>query len=291
MQAQRIQKKLPAALAALVPALLGLSAATVQNTAPPAAPAPELPSARAIIDRFSEVTGGKALVEKTSSMHMKGTIDLESMGMKGEFERFSAKPSKQLIKQSLGSFGTTVIGYDGEVGWMTSPMLGTLLLEGTEQFQTVMQSAYDVGLMPAEDYEKLEVQGREMFEGVDCYKVLAVYKAPADPEEAKATEKVRTSTAWYAVESGLQIGTKGTGVQAGMEIPTMMTLADYKKFGDYTFPARMVQEGMGVKVAIILDKVEYDQVDPKVFEVPESVRALLKDAKEPVPAGSGSGGG
>jgi hypothetical protein len=278
-------------LACLAPAVLGASAAaTAQGNAPQTAPAAEkLPAARAVIDRFAEVTNGKAQVENTSSIRLKGTLTLESMGMKGDFERLSAKPDKMLLKSSLGGMGTTLIGYDGKVAWMESPMLGgSQLLEGTELVGTLMQASYDATLMPDREYEKLEVVAREPFEGKDCYKVLAVYRAPADPAEAKASEAVRTSYSWFDVESGLQLGSKGTQAQAGSEIEVTSIHGDYKKFGDYTFPARMTQEISGMKVLITLDTVEYDKVDPKTFDLPEGVRALLKDdAKAPVPAGSG----
>ena len=277
-------------LASLAPAFLGGSAAALQVSAPkPAAAAEELPTARAVIDRFSEVTGGKALVENTTSMHLKGTLSLEAMGMKGEFERLSAKPDKMLIKSSLGGMGSTLIGYDGKVAWMDNAMLGgPQILEGSELMGTLMQASYDSGLMTDREYEKLEVQAREPFEGQDCYKVLAVYRAPADPEEAKATEKVRTSLSWFDVASGLQIGSQSTQAQAGSEISVTSVNADYKKFGDYTFPSSMTQEVSGMKVVVTLTSVEYDKVDPKAFDLPAGVQALLTDgAKQPVPAGAG----
>jgi hypothetical protein len=48
---------------------------------------------------------------------------------------------------------------------------------------------------------------------------------------------------------------------------------------------------MGQKVSVVVNSVEFDKVDPKVFELPPEVQALLKDAKAPVSAGSGTGGG
>ena len=49
----------------------------------------------------------------------------------------------------------------------------------------------------------------------------------------------------------------------------------------------MTQEVSGMKVVVTLNSVEYDKVDPKTFDLPAGVQALLQeDAKQPVPAGS-----
>ena len=231
------------------------------------------------------------MVEKTSSVHVNLTIKVEGIGLSGDVDQYRAKPAKSFEKAVIGSIGTINTGFDGEVAWIMSPMAGTSVLDGKERFQTVMQAEYDNVLMKPERYEKLEVQGREKFEGKDCYKLLSVYKAPADPEEAKATEKVRTATLWFDVESGLLIAQKATGAQQGMEIPTTTVFSDYKRFGDYTMAAKATQEQMGQTVSVVLNSVEYDKVDPKLFELPPEVRALLKDEKAPVSAGSGGGTG
>ncbi len=291
MQHPRLHRKLPVALATLaVPALLGLSYARAQDAPPPAAPA-ELPTARAVVDRYVEVTGAKAMVEKTSSMHVNLTIKIEGIGLSGDVDQYRAKPAKSFEKAVIGSIGTVNTGYDGEVAWVMSAMTGSTVLEGKERFQAVMQAEYDSVLMRPDRYDKLELQGREKFEGKDCYKVLSVYKAPADPEEAKATEKVRTATMWFDVDSGLLIGQKATGAQQGMEIPTTTVFTDYQRYGEYTMAAKATQEQMGQKVSVVVNSVEFDKVDPKVFELPPEVQALLKDAKAPVSAGSGTGGG
>jgi len=291
MHTQRIHRNLYAALAAAVPAFLGLSVAPAQDTAPPAAQAEKLPSAREVIDRHIAAIGAKDMVEKTTSSHMKGSIVIEGIGLKGTFERFSAKPDKKFEKSTMDGVGDTQGGFDGQVAWTVHPMMGTMVMEGAERFQTAMDADYDSVLMPAEDYEKLEVQGREKFEGRDCYKLLAVYRAPADPQEAKDTEKVRTTTSWFDVETGYQAGVKVTAAQGGMQVPMTIVFADYKKFGDYSLPAKTTMDVPGAKVVITTTEVVYDQVDPKVFELPEGVRALIKDAKAPVSAGSGGGGG
>ena len=124
MQPKLKMKKLTA-LAALVPALLGWSAAPVQNTPPPAKPAAEQPTGREIVDRFVKVTGTDALVEKTSSIYVSGKV--EAMGMKGSFERYAAKPTMSLMKMSMEGLGATAVGFDGTTAWMTNPMLSPMV--------------------------------------------------------------------------------------------------------------------------------------------------------------------
>ncbi len=265
-------------------ALAPAHAVAVQDATPVEAAA-ALPTGAEILKRFASVCGAHALVEKTSSISQFGKIKLETMNIEGTMERHGTKPSTLFLKMDVGAAGVTQIGYDGRVAWMHQPMLGYQVFDGVELFTTAMQAGYGAEFLPVEDYEKLEVQGKETFHEHTCYKVLLVYKAPADPALAKETEKVRTSTGWFDVDTGLLIGQSGTQASQGTEVAVTSIYSDYKAFGETTFATRMTQEVMSMKVVLTLDRVEYDKVDPKVFELPAAVRALLAEP-EPVPEGA-----
>jgi hypothetical protein len=50
----------------------------------------------------------------------------------------------------------------------------------------------------------------------------------------------------------------------------------YKKFGPLTQATVLTQKIMGVEQKITIDAVEYDKVDPSVFEPPAPIKALIK---------------
>ena len=91
----------------VVAAALALGAATAH-----AAP----PTARDFIDRYVEVTGGRAALEADTALHIRGRVT--DAGMKGTFEIWTCSPARALRIERVGSLRTKQ-GIDGEVGWRT----------------------------------------------------------------------------------------------------------------------------------------------------------------------------
>ena len=50
----------------------------------------------------------------------------------------------------------------------------------------------------------------------------------------------------------------------------------YKKFGKVMQPTLLTTKAMGVDQRIALDTIEYDTVQPSVFEAPAAIKALIK---------------
>src|SRR5262245_40449916 len=59
-----------------------------------AKPAAGLPTADAIIDKYISAVGGKEAVMKHTSRTMKGSFEIEAMGMTGTVQIFSKAPNK-----------------------------------------------------------------------------------------------------------------------------------------------------------------------------------------------------
>jgi hypothetical protein len=51
---------------------------------------------------------------------------------------------------------------------------------------------------------------------------------------------------------------------------------DYRRFGDLMFAATSKVTAMNVQQVIAIASVEYDKVDPAVFEPPAAIKALIK---------------
>jgi hypothetical protein len=52
--------------------------------------------------------------------------------------------------------------------------------------------------------------------------------------------------------------------------------ADYKPFGKVLYPTRLTSTAMGVQQVLTVSGVEFDKVDPSVFEPPATIKALIK---------------
>ena len=273
MQAKRTLTLLPLTLVPLI--AVSVAPAAVQDEAAREAATEALPSARSVIDRFAEVTNMSGLVEKTKSYKATGKIAVEAMGMEGAFTSYAAKPSMTLQVFDLG-MGESSMGFDGETAWMIQPMMGELILDGESRIGVIASASYDAGLMPAKMYDKLEVVGKETFEGEECFKLHSVYKAPEDEKLAKKSLKVRTQDSWYSVESGLLVGREGTQAAPTGSMVMRTVMSDYKKFGDYMHPSKTMVEQMGMEIMVTIDAVEYDKVEREMFNLPLAIAAQLE---------------
>jgi hypothetical protein len=74
----------------------------------------------------------------------------------------------------------------------------------------------------------------------------------------------------------LKIGTTGSreGPMGPMNITVSQT--DYKKFGDVMVPTTIKQSVSGVSNVITITSMEFDNVPPTTFDVPERIKALIK---------------
>jgi hypothetical protein len=54
------------------------------------------------------------------------------------------------------------------------------------------------------------------------------------------------------------------------------TLKDYKKYGPLLQPSVLKQTAMGTDLTTTVTSVEFDGVDPSVFDLPAQIKALIK---------------
>lgn len=252
-----------------------------------AAATAELPEARSIIDRFLEVTKTRKALAEHSSRKAKGTVEILGMGMKGTFELMQARPSSLLMVMEMPAVGKVRQGYDGEVAWTSNPMMGPSLIEGPTLASLQLQADFDAVLHEAEDYEVLETVGRTDFEGTDCYRVRAVAK-PVEGIEGY-TEKLRESFEYYAVDSGLFLGSESVQATDMGEIKIKTTLSDYVEVGGVLSPKTSIQDMGMQKLKLVTDGFEWDVVPEDTFALPAEIAALV-EASTPKEAAAKSGG-
>lgn len=256
--------------AALVVVLLagGVEPLAAQATtqAPPAqAVKPEaLPDARTIIDRYVAAIGGRDAMRSYASSHVRGRIEMPANGLSGPFEMLAARPNLSLMRMTLTGVGDMQEGFDGKVGWMWSPLTGPMLTEGAQLEQKKFDSDFYGDLKDPSRYRSITTVERTTFDGRECYKVRLVNHAGVEDIE------------FYEVESGLKAGGQMSRESPMGTMTSTFTQRDYRKFGKLLHPATQKLTVMGVDQILTIESIEYDTVDPKVFELPEPIKALIK---------------
>lgn len=254
-----------------------ISAAPLAAQVPQAPPAPKsqgkpappaaqeaLPAARQIIDRHIAAIGGRQAITAHTSSHATGTVSIPSAGLSGPLEVFAARPEKTLLKMSLGGVGEVQEGFDGKVGWSISAMTGPTLLQGRQLEQKQFDSDFYGELHAPERYQSMTTVEKATFEGRPCYKVRLVPRGGGEDFE------------FYDVETGLKAGSITTRDTAMGSFTGTTVETDYRRFGNIMQATTIKQTVMGIQQVITLETVEYDKVDPAVFDPPAPIKALIK---------------
>ena len=240
-----------------------LAAATVTAVLHAQAPG-ALPEAKGIIDRHVEAVGGRAVIKARQSVKATGTMSIAANGMSGAIEIYSMRPNKQLVKMTLGGVGDVLEGFDGTHAWSLNPMSGPRLLTGDEATQRALDADFDTNLDPGAKYTSLKTLEKTTFDGRDCYKVSLVRKDGVEDIE------------FYDVKTGLKAGSINTRKNEMGTLQITSTFNDYKQFGPMLQPTLLKQSAMGAEIVTTITGVEFDKVDPSVFDLPAQIKALIK---------------
>ncbi len=241
-----------------------LSALALAGVLPVVTSAQALPDGKAIVAKHVAAIGGRAAMDKHSSLHITGTFTMAAMGIEGPVHMYRAKPNKFLQQITIGSFGEAVQGFDGTTAWAIQPGQGAMILSGEMLDQAKSQGDFFSDFPDLSKYTAVETLALEDFEGRKCYKVKLV--------KAGGAETIQ----YFDAETGLAAGAiRSTETQMGkMEITIVM--ADYKDQGGVKMPTRIVQKTPQGDVALVFATYEWDKVEATVFDMPADVKALIK---------------
>jgi zinc protease len=253
-------RAMKAMMAALFCAPMYAQAPSPAKTSAPAA----LPDAREIINRHVKAIGGRAAVLGIKSIHGTGTLAVPSNGMTGTIDLYSAAPNLQSIKITVQGIGEIQDGFDGRHGWSLSAITGPMLKVGKELDQAKLDADFFSELRDPKTYPTVKTLEKVTFDGRPCYKVSLSRIDGANDID------------YYDVATGLRAGSEGTRETPIGPISQTTIERDYKKFGPLMQATAMTQKANGVEQKITLASVEYDTVDPSVFEPPPPIKALLK---------------
>jgi zinc protease len=228
-----------------------------------------LPKAETILDRYVEVTGGKAAYEKHKTELGTGTMTFTAQGLKGSISRYAAAPNQAYAVIELEGIGKIEQGTSGDVAWEKSAIMGPRVKSGEEKTQALRESIFNEPIRWRETFLKAETVGRETVEGEDCYKVVLT------PKEGKP------ETSYYSKKSGLIVKSEIMAVTQMGEMNVEMVVSAYKEFDGVKVPTRMLQRAAGQEFVIAIDNVKYNESLPADrFEPPTEIKALLNKPAE-----------
>src|SRR5262245_42442604 len=228
-----------------------------------AASAVDLPDARTLVDRHVKAIGGREAILAHKSMHAIGTLSVTASGISGPVEIFGAAPNRVLVKTSVPGIGDIVDAYNGTHAWTISPMTGPTLKTGKELEQTKLDADFYSELRDPKKYTMRTIE-KTTFDGRECYKVSV--------KRIDGSEDFD----FYEVASGLRAGSVNTRETQMGTMTVSNVEGGYKKFGSLTQATVLTQKVMGIEQKITLESVEYDKVNPSVFEPPAAIKALIK---------------
>ena len=237
-------------------------AGRIRALAVPAFAADEpLPAAAAILDRYVEVTGGKAAYEKQKTDIETGKVEFAALGLKGTLISYCGRTRQIVLRIESGRGGESG-AWASTAAWhgRTTPFPGRTSRPARSRVQALRDARINSTYHWRELYSKAETTGAEIVEGEDCYKVLLT-PAEGNPE-----------TMYFGKKSGLLKKTTLIATSQQGDIPAELIASEYREFGGILMPAKVTRKAAGQEFTITIDDVKVNQ------EIPAgAVRAAGRD--------------
>ncbi len=214
----------------------------------------QMPSVQQVFDKFATAIGGREAWAKVQGRSDKGTADITFAGISGSYERHSGAPNKMRMIIDLG-MAKVDQGFDGTVGWAVQPM-GAATRMTPDQEKTLAE-AIQVGnaFLDVSRFSKSSVDAKEMFDGVECYKLTIVSKGGEERTE------------FFEVESGLRRG----AITKSPVGDQKSTFRDYKEFDGKKVATKVIQSTPQGDVILTTAEVSFALPDPSLFKAPDGI--------------------
>lgn len=238
----------------------GDAAVTVQSAA-----AQDLPSGRAVIDKFVQAIGGAEAVKAQKARRIRGRLEMPGQGISGDLEIVTAPPNRFMMQLVIPAIGEVRQGYDGETGWLVHPALGPMVMEGRMLEQLRQQADMHSPLYPERFIKAVETVERTEFGGRECFKVKVV------------TQWDEEYFDFFDVADGLLVGTIRTQASAMGDLQATSNYGDYREMDGLLVPTRTEVETLGMKQILTISEIVSAELGAADFALPAEIEALLPD--------------
>jgi hypothetical protein len=222
-----------------------------------------LPSAKSLLEKHDAAVGGRAAMDKHSSVHATVSLSIAVAGISGTMEEYHAKPNLYYSKQSFA--GQEIMsGFDGKTAWAIAPGAGAQVLDSAQTTALKAQADFFGDYYDPSRIKSAETLEIDDFNGQRCYKVKIVHK-----DDSVAIIYLDSAT-------GLRAGQTETTKMGAQEMERTMVMSDYKDFGGVKMPTKRIIKLPMAEVVGEITAIEFDDVDATTFALPDAVKALVK---------------
>lgn len=224
-----------------------------------------LPKAETILEKYVQVTGGKAAYDKIHSEVSTGAVEFVGKGVKGTMNAWRAEPNKSYVVLDIEGVGKVEEGTNGDIAWEKSALQGPRIKEGEERAVALREADVNSINHWRDHYVKAETTGIETVDDQACYKVVLT------PREGKPESR------YFDKKTGLLVKTTQTMKSPMGEIPMEGLLSDYRNVDGVLVPHKMQQKALGQEIQMTLKTVQWNADVPKDrFDLPDDVKALAQ---------------
>src|SRR6516164_6105146 len=199
-----------------------------------AAGSDSMPTVDQVLDKYVQALGGKASIEKMTTLVIKGKVDVPSTGETGSMETYRKAPNKEMQMINIPSNGPSERGFDGTVGWNWDPDSGSSDMSPADLAAMKLESDFYRDIRLKQLYPKINLKGKEKVGDREAYVVEA-------PHEDGSSEKM-----YFDTESGLLIQS-----EVPIDVPDEGKTIVNSQYEDY-------RDVEGVKVAFTIRQTSAD---------------------------------
>ena len=194
-------------------------------------------------------------VKDAKTMVQKAKISIPNMGIEGNIT-IQLKDDKIRIESQTANMNEAN-GFDGKKAWSQNLTMGLRMLEGAEKLNLISETL-PYAFTPEKFYNKIELEGKEKFNNVECYK-LKFTKEGMDP----VYEYIDAKT--YLSQGEVRVIPTPMG-----KIKATTTYQEYKKHEKgFKYPAVMTQTMGPVKISVNINSIEVNViVEDSIFNTP-----------------------
>ena len=221
-------------------------------------------AAEQILDRFAEVSGGRAAFDRIQSRLTKATLELPRQGIQIEVQAVARKPNQIAIEATSELTGRIVRASDSKEAWMISAA-GPRVMHGAEKESFLEESRLDRPIYWRESFKGVSSGGTGAAGGQPCTKVRAALAAG------------RLLTLCFDDTSGFLTMMEGTAITDGGEIPYTALVGDYRKVDGVLLAHEVKTQIMGQERITRISSIVHNTIIPEeTFAPPDEIRELLK---------------
>jgi zinc protease len=259
-------------LVAAIAMLCGSAALTAQTPPPapnkpvtpstPATPAKVDPAAKAVLERYLEVTGGRAKYEAIKTRHITMKTEFVGQGLVANMSIKQSLPDKIVSKTEIAGIGTMEQALVDGIGWSRNPMEGLRILEGKELEQLRFQGMSELAnLNPEKIFSSIELKGETVVDGKTFVEVSL------DGPTGKILQQ-------YDKATGLLASMSMTVTSPQGDLEVVSKLSDYKEVGGVLWPHTTEASVGPMVIKSTLVNVQINPAfDADTFKIPDDVKA------------------